>query len=334
MPMVEVWPGHAYPLGATYDGSGTNFSLFSEVATGVELCLFDDDGAETRVPLTEQDGHVWHGYLPTVGPGQRYGYRVHGPYDPERGLRCNPNKLLVDPYAKAIDGQIHWHESLFDYHFADPGRVNNHDSAPYVPTCVVVSPFFDWGAEQHPNIPYHETVIYEAHVRGMTIRHPDVPPPLRGTYAGMAHPAIIEHLLSLGVTAVELMPIHHFLPEHALVARGLTNYWGYNTLAFFAPHSGYAATGTRGSLTMPHSMASIREKSLMVQGKSVPSAYPEPRRKNGVAERSRTLALIVFETDSRPEIQTRAISLRSAISSFSSRSSFALRSSSAIGFSR
>ena len=246
MPMVEVWPGHAYPLGATYDGSGTNFSLFSEVATGVELCLFDDDGAETRVPLTEQDGHVWHGYLPTVGPGQRYGYRVHGPYDPERGLRCNPNKLLVDPYAKAIDGQIHWHESLFDYHFADPGRVNNHDSAPYVPTCVVVSPFFDWGAEQHPNIPYHETVIYEAHVRGMTIRHPDVPPPLRGTYAGMAHPAIIEHLLSLGVTAVELMPIHHFLPEHALVARGLTNYWGYNTLAFFAPHSGYAATGTRG----------------------------------------------------------------------------------------
>ncbi|TDQ49625.1 glycogen debranching protein GlgX [Actinorugispora endophytica] len=244
--MVEVWPGTPYPLGATYDGSGTNFSLFSEVADGVELCLFGGDGAETRISLTERDGHVWHGYLPGVGPGQRYGFRVHGPYDPARGLRCNPGKLLVDPYAKAIDGRIEWHESLFDYHFDDPARVNTHDSAPYLPKCVVVSPFFDWGNENRPNAPYHETVIYEAHVRGLTMRHPGVPERLRGTYAGLAHPAVIDHLTRLGVTAIELMPVHHFLPEHALVARGLTNYWGYNTLAFLAPDSGYAATGTRG----------------------------------------------------------------------------------------
>jgi isoamylase len=244
--MVEVWPGTSYPLGATYDGSGTNFSLFSEVATGVELCLFDDDGAETRIALTERDGHVWHGYLPAVGPGQRYGYRVHGPHDPARGLRCNPNKLLVDPYAKAIDGRIDWHESLFDYHFADPSRANNHDSAPYLPKCVVVSPFFDWGNEKRPGVPYHETVIYETHVRGLTVRHPQVPERLRGTYAGMAHPAVLDHLRKLGVTAVELMPVHEFLHDHALQARGLRNYWGYNTIGFFAPHSGYAATGTRG----------------------------------------------------------------------------------------
>ncbi|GLU48960.1 glycogen debranching protein GlgX [Nocardiopsis ansamitocini] len=244
--MVEVWPGTSYPLGATYDGSGTNFSLFSEIATGVELCLFDEDDTETRIVLTEKDGHVWHGYLPGVGSGQRYGYRVHGPHDPSRGLRCNPAKLLVDPYAKAIDGRIDWHDSLFDYHFDDPAKVNTRDSAPYLPKCVVISPFFDWGNEHRPNAPYHETVIYEAHVRGLTMRHPGVPESLRGTYAGLAHPVMIEYLKSLGVTAVELMPVHHSLPEHALVARGLTNYWGYNTLAFLSPDSGYAATGTRG----------------------------------------------------------------------------------------
>ncbi|GAB3211779.1 glycogen debranching protein GlgX [Marinactinospora thermotolerans] len=244
--MVDVWPGTPYPLGATYDGSGTNFSLFSEAAHRVELCLFDDHGAQTRVPLTENDGFVWHGYLPGVGPGQRYGYRVHGPYDPAAGLRCNPNKLLVDPYAKAIDGTLSWHESLFGYHFDDPSRRNDRDSAPFVPKCVVVSPFFDWGNENRPNIPYHETVVYEAHVRGLTMRHPDIPERLRGTYAGLAHPVMVDYLTTLGVTAVELMPVHHFVPEHALVARGLTNYWGYNTLAFLAPHSGYAATGSRG----------------------------------------------------------------------------------------
>ena len=244
--MVEVWPGSSYPLGATYDGSGTNFSLFSEAAEQVELCLFDDNGEETRIPLTEYDGFVWHGYLPGVGPGQQYGYRVHGPYAPERGLRCNPNKLLTDPYAKALDGNLTWHESLFSYHFADPGRKNTTDSAPYVPKCVVVSPFFDWGNQSRPRTPYHRTVIYEAHVRGLTMRHPAIPEHQRGTYSGLAHPAVIDYLISLGVTAVELMPVHHFVPEHALVARGLTNYWGYNTLSFLAPHSGYAARGSRG----------------------------------------------------------------------------------------
>ncbi|WP_067968770.1 glycogen debranching protein GlgX [Nocardiopsis trehalosi] len=244
--MVEIWPGTSYPLGATFDGSGTNFSLFSEAAERVELCLFDDDGRETRVALTENDGFVWHGYLPGIGPGQRYGYRVHGPYAPERGHRCNPAKLLTDPYAKAVDGEVTWHESLFSYHFDDPAERNTGDSAPYVPKCVVVSPFFDWGNESRPNVPYHETVIYEAHVRGLTMRHPDIPEHQRGTYAGLAHPVMIDYLTGLGVTAVELMPVHHFVPEHAMVARGLTNYWGYNTLAFLAPHSAYAANGARG----------------------------------------------------------------------------------------
>ncbi|GAA4954190.1 glycogen debranching protein GlgX [Streptomonospora halophila] len=244
--MVEVWPGSPYPLGATYDGSGTNFSLFSEVAEGVELCLFGERGGETRVALTENDGFVWHGYLPGVGPGQRYGYRVHGPYAPDRGHRCNPNKLLVDPYTKAIEGDVHWHESLFGYHFKDPSRRNNRDSAPYVPKCVVVSPYFDWGNSARPRIPYHQTVIYEAHVRGLTMRHPEIPEHQRGTYAGLAHPAMIDYLSSLGATAVELMPVHHFVPEHALVARDLTNYWGYNTLAYLAPHSRYSANGARG----------------------------------------------------------------------------------------
>ncbi|MDA2808366.1 glycogen debranching protein GlgX [Nocardiopsis suaedae] len=244
--MVEVWPGTPYPLGATYDGTGTNFSLFSEAAEAVRLCLFDDAGTETSVPLNEFDGFVWHGYLPGVGPGQRYGYRVHGPYAPERGLRCNPAKLLVDPYAKAIDGSVRWHESLFSYHFDDPSRQNTRDSSPNVPKCVVVSPFFDWSNESRPRIPYNETVVYEAHVRGLTMLHPDVPEQQRGTYAGLGHPAMIDYFCSLGVTAVELMPVHHFVPEHALVARGLTNYWGYNTLAFLAPHSGYAANGSRG----------------------------------------------------------------------------------------
>lgn len=244
--MVEVWPGNSYPLGATYDGAGTNFSLFSEIAESVDLCLFDHAGNETVVPLVERDGFVWHGYLPGIGPGQRYGYRVHGPYEPEAGLRCNPSKLLVDPYAKAIDGTVEWHEALFSYHFDDPNHRNTRDSAPYVPKCVVVSPFFDWGNASRPHIPYHRTVIYETHVRGLTMQHPDIPEHQRGTYAGIAHPTIVDYLTSLGVTSVELMPVHHFVPEHAFVARGLTNYWGYNTLAYLAPHSGYSASGTLG----------------------------------------------------------------------------------------
>src|SRR5215468_856132 len=230
---MRLWPGTPYPLGATWDGAGTNFALFSEVADGVELCLIDD-GGENRVELTEVDGFVWHGYLPDVGPGQRYGYRVHGPYEPARGHRCNPAKLLLDPYGKAVDGQVRWHEALFGYRFSDPARASTADSAPYMPTNVVINPFFDWGDDRPPRTPYHGTVIYEAHVRGLTLLHPDVPPEERGTYAGLAHPAVIEHLTRLGVTAVELMPVHQFVPEHELVNRGLTNYWGYNTIAFLA----------------------------------------------------------------------------------------------------
>ncbi|GIH38308.1 glycogen operon protein GlgX homolog [Microbispora corallina] len=225
---------------------GTNFSVFSEVAERVELCLFDDAGEETRVDLPEVDGFVWHGYLPGIMPGQRYGLRVHGPYQPDHGHRCNPGKLLLDPYAKAIEGSVRWNESLFSYQFADPGRLNTDDSAHYMPKNVVVNPFFEWGNDRPPRIPYHETVIYEAHVRGLTMRHPQVPEEQRGTYAGLAHPAVVEHLQSIGVTAVELMPVHQFVPEHFLVARGLTNYWGYNTIAYLAPHNAYSSAGQRG----------------------------------------------------------------------------------------
>ncbi|WP_169980295.1 glycogen debranching protein GlgX [Microbispora sp. H10836] len=244
--MREVWPGEPYPLGATWDGVGTNFSVFSEAAERVELCLYDDRGGETRVDLPEVDGFVWHGYVPGIMPGQRYGFRVHGPYRPEHGHRCNPSKLLLDPYAKAIEGSVRWNQSLFSYQFADPGRLNTEDSAPYMPKNVVVNPFFEWGNDRPPRTPYHETVIYEAHVRGLTMRHPSVPEGQRGTYAGLAHPAVIDHLLSIGVTAVELMPVHQFVPEHFLVARGLTNYWGYNTIAYMAPHNTYASSGQRG----------------------------------------------------------------------------------------
>ncbi|MGW5260653.1 glycogen debranching protein GlgX [Microbispora sp. NPDC004025] len=244
--MREVWPGEPYPLGATWDGVGTNFSVFSEAAERVELCLYDDRGGETRVDLPEVDGFVWHGYVPGIMPGQRYGFRVHGPYRPEHGHRCNPSKLLLDPYAKAIEGSVRWNQSLFSYQFADPARLNTEDSAPYMPKNVVVNPFFEWGNDRPPRTPYHETVIYEAHVRGLTMRHPSVPQEQRGTYAGLAHPAVIDHLLSIGVTAVELMPVHQFVPEHFLVARGLTNYWGYNTIAYMAPHNTYASSGQRG----------------------------------------------------------------------------------------
>jgi isoamylase len=245
-----TWPGASYPLGATWDGWGTNFALFSEVAERVELCLFDDTGdgvlTEGRVDLTEVDGFVWHSYLPGIAPGQRYGYRVHGPYDPPRGLRCDASKLLLDPYGKAVEGNVIWDESLFDYQFADPKKRNTTDTAPKMPKNVVIDPFFDWGNDRPPQTPYHETVIYEAHVRGLTLRHPDVPAQQRGTYAGLAHPAVIAHLQRIGVTAVELMPVHQFVPERSLVERGLTNYWGYNTIAFLAPHNQYSSAGHRG----------------------------------------------------------------------------------------
>ncbi|MDT5032000.1 MAG: isoamylase [Actinoplanes sp.] len=238
---MKIWPGNPYPLGATYDGGGTNFALFSEVADRVELCLFDDAGAETRIELPEREALVWHGYLPRVGPGQRYGYRVHGRYEPSEGLRCNPNKLLLDPYAKAIDGKIEWNEAMFSYRFGDPASFNGDDSAPFTMRSVVINPFFDWSNDRPLKVPYHETVIYEAHVKGMTERHPDVPEDVRGTYSGLAHPRMIEHFKRLGVTAVELMPVHQFVHDGGLVERGLSNYWGYNTIGFFAPHNGYSS---------------------------------------------------------------------------------------------
>ena len=243
---LEVWPGDPYPLGATYDGAGTNFAVFSEVAEQIELCLFDDDGNETRVTLPEYDAFVWHGYLPGIGPGTRYGFRVHGPYDPARGLRCNPAKLLLDPYAKAIDGDIDGHESLFGYRFGDPASRNDEDSAPHMMKSVVINPFFDWRNDHPLRTPYHESIIYEAHVRGMTMTHPEIPEHLRGTYAALAHPVMLDYLSSLGVTAVELMPVHQFVTDTALRERGLRNYWGYNTIGFFAPHNGYSASGSRG----------------------------------------------------------------------------------------
>jgi isoamylase len=244
---IEVWPGRPYPLGATYDGTGTYFSLFSEAADAVELCLFDGDGAETRVPLTEVDGFCWHGYLPRIGIGQRYGFRVHGPWDPAEGERCNPNKLLLDPYAKAVDGGVDWDQACFPYDFGDPDSRNDDDSAPHVPKAVVVSPYFDWGADRSPDVPLHQSVIYELHVKGFTATHPDIPELLRGTYAGLAHPVAIDYLQSLGVTAVELQPVHQFVHDAHLVEQGLRNYWGYNSIGFFAPHNEYSSAGSDGS---------------------------------------------------------------------------------------
>ncbi|TAM93180.1 MAG: glycogen debranching enzyme GlgX [Jatrophihabitans sp.] len=255
---MQVWPGTAYPLGATYDGTGTNFAVFSEVAERVELCLFDPRGDEQRVRLPEQDGFVWHAFLPGVEPGQRYGYRVHGPYEPAAGLRCNPAKLLIDPYAKAIDGRIEWHESLFGYRFGDPDSRNDDDSAAHMPKCVVTNPFFDWGTDRPPRHAYADSVIYEAHVKGLTQRHPDLPPDLRGTYAGIAHPVIVEHLQLLGVTAVELMPVHHFVNDAFLVDKGLANYWGYNTLAFFAPDPKYSGRAGRAGAMVQEFKAMVR----------------------------------------------------------------------------
>jgi len=246
MDATTVWPGTAYPLGATYDGAGTNFALFSEVAERVELCLLDVRGRESRVMLPEVDAFVHHGYLPGAEPGQRYGYRVHGPYDPAHGHRCNRNKLLIDPYAKAVDGQISWNEALYAYRFTPPNTRNNQNSARYTMHSVVANPYFDWGDDRHPRTPYHRTVIYEAHVKGLTINHPDIPKNIRGTYAGLAHPVMIEHLQSLGVTAVELMPVHQFVHDHPLADRGLRNYWGYNSIAYFAPQNSYASQAHGG----------------------------------------------------------------------------------------
>ena len=227
---LALWPGNVYPLGATWDGKGTNFALYSEHATGVELCFFDRDDKETRLTLTEVSNFVWHGYVPGVGPGQRYGYRVYGPYAPHEGHRFNPNKLLIDPYGKAVDGDVSNGPELFGYSWDDPEEdlsFSDLDDAHLMPKSVVVDQSFDWGNDHLLRTPWHETVIYEVHVKGLTKQHPDIPEELRGTYAGMAHPAAIEHLQRLGITAVELMPIHHYLayPGH-LADKGLKNYWG------------------------------------------------------------------------------------------------------------
>jgi isoamylase len=245
---VEIWPGTAYPLGATYDGSGVNFAVFSEVAHAVELCLLDDtDGelTEQRIAMPEVDGHVWHCYLPGLQPGQRYGFRVHGPFDPVNGHRCDPSKLLLDPYAKAIEGQVTNDQALFSYSFADPTEPNTDDSLSKTMHSVVINPYFDWGHDRPPRHEYHDSVIYEAHVKGLTMTHPEIPEEIRGTYAAIGHPVIVDHLTNLGVTAIELMPVHQFVQDTSLQAKGLTNYWGYNTIGFLAPHNAYAA-GSQG----------------------------------------------------------------------------------------
>jgi glycogen operon protein len=237
-----ISPGDPFPLGATYDGSGTNFSVFSQLAEAVELCLFDQSGREERHLLPEVDAYCWHGYLDGVEPGWRYGYRVHGPYQPEQGLRSNPSKLLLDPYAKAVEGEVQWGQPVYPYQLqADDLTPDDSDSAADMPKGIVIDPAFDWGDDRPPRTRWHDTVIYESHVKGLTLSHPDIPAELRGTYAGVAHPAIIDHLQNLGVTAIELMPAHQFVHDHRLVDLGLRNYWGYNSIAYLAPHNDYAS---------------------------------------------------------------------------------------------
>jgi isoamylase len=247
-----VYPGTPYPLGASWDGNGVNFALHADNATGVELCLFDsaDGRKEThRIKFTERTHHVWHMYLPEARPGQLYGYRVHGPYEPHNGHRFNPNKLLIDPYAKAIAGTIDWHDSLFGYilgHKKGDLSFSKTDSAPFVPKCVVVDASFDWEGVQPPKIPYHKTIIYETHVKGFTKLHPDIPEEIRGSYAALAHPVTINYLKQLGITSIELMPVHHFITDRHLYENGLTNYWGYNSIGFFAPDVRYSSSGSHG----------------------------------------------------------------------------------------
>ena len=244
---MQIWPGRSYPLGAAYDGAGTNFALFSEVATRIELCLFDSSGNQHLVDLPERTGFVWHGYAPGVEPGQRYGYRVHGPWDPQKGLRCNPAKLLLDPYARAIEGHPRWDEAVYPYKLSESDlALSDSDSAPFMPRCVVTNPYFDWSDDRPPRHPWHETVVYEVHVKGFTQRHPEVPPEQRGKYAGLGSPAAIEHLRELGVTAVELLPVHQFVHSQHLQEKGLRNYWGYDSIGYFAPHNEYSSRGQRG----------------------------------------------------------------------------------------
>jgi isoamylase len=257
---LRLWPGNPYPLGATWDGAGVNFALFSEHATKVDLCLFDSADARTeshRIPLPEQTDMVWHGYLPDLRPGQLYGFRVDGPYDPGAGHRFNPNKVVLDPYAKAVGRAVRWSDEMFAYRVGDPREdlsFDDRDNAPFAPLAVVIDAAFTWGDDQPPNTPWHRTVIYEAHVRGFTRLHPNVPEELRGTYAGLASEPAINHLKDLGVTAIELMPVHHHTIERHLVEQGLTNYWGYNTLAFFAPDTRYASVSSARDMVQEFKM--------------------------------------------------------------------------------
>jgi glycogen operon protein len=249
---IKNYPGIPYPLGATWDGEGVNFAIFAENATGVELCLFDERMGKTQaatVPMTERTHHMFHIYLPGIKPGQLYGYRVHGPYDPANGHRFNPAKLLIDPYAKAIAGTIEWDNSLFGYEVGHPEedfKMSDTDSAPFIPKCVVIDDSFDWQGDRAPKVPYHQSIIYETHVKGFTRMHPDIPEEIQGSYAAMGHPVTIEYLKKLGVTAVELLPVHHFVADRHLVEKGLTNYWGYNSIGFFAPDARYASSGVMG----------------------------------------------------------------------------------------
>ncbi|HYG37300.1 MAG TPA: glycogen debranching protein GlgX [Cytophagales bacterium] len=249
---MTSYPGSPYPLGAIWDGKGVNFAIFADNATGVELCLFDGPEESTesaRIKIYERDHQVWHIYIPELKPGQLYGYRVHGPYEPNNGHRFNPNKLLIDPYAKAISGTIQWHDSLFGYELGHPDKdlsFSESDSAPYIPKSVVIDHNFDWENDSAPKVPYHKSVIYETHVKGFTKLHPDIPEEMRGTYAGLAHSITIDYLKKLGITAVELMPVHHFVTDRYLLDKGLTNYWGYNSIGFFAPDVRYSASGVLG----------------------------------------------------------------------------------------
>ena len=248
MPVTPVWPGRPYPLGGSWDGEGVNFSLFSEHAEKVELCLFDPKGRREveRIELREQTDQVWHSYLPDARPGLLYGYRVYGPYDPEKGLRFNPKKLLLDPYARSIVGNLRWSDCHFGYRLGSRREdltADERDNAFGMPRCHVVDPAFTWGDDRRPNTPWNDTLIYELHVKGFTMKHPDVPPRMRGKYAALATPPVLAHLRHLGVTAVELMPIHAFIDDHHLVQKGLSNYWGYNTIGFFAPEARYSCNG-------------------------------------------------------------------------------------------
>ncbi len=250
MEKIKTWPGKPYPLGAKYDGLGVNFALFSENAQGVDLCLFDNEGNETnRIKVIERTHNSWHVYVPGIKPGQQYGYRVHGPYDPENGHRFNPNKLLIDPYAKALNGVGRWNNALFGYEIGDEKEdlsFSESDSEPYMPKCIVIDEVFDWDGDTPLKIPLNKTIIYETHVKGMTKRLSKIPEEIRGTYSGLAHPEMIKYLKDLGINAVELMPVHQFTNDKHLVDNGLTNYWGYNSINFFSPHPAYCATGCQG----------------------------------------------------------------------------------------